>query len=73
MHANTPATEPITLHKFRKTFASYLAENHPVELVRQVLGHSNLSTTQGYLAADKTDLQRMKANLGNMTAHFTGD
>ena len=37
-------------HKMRKTYASNLnASGVPVDEIRELLGHSNLSTTMGYL------------------------
>lgn len=63
-------TERIELHKFRKTFACYIAENHSIELVRKLLGHSDIATTQLYLSANEADVRRMKANIEDITAHF---
>lgn len=37
-------------HKMRKTYASNLnAHNVPLDCIREQLGHSNLSTTLGYI------------------------
>jgi integrase len=65
-------TERIELHKIRKTFACYLAESNPVELVRQVLGHSDIATTQLYLSADTSDIRKMKASVNAATDAFGG-
>ena len=64
-------TERIGLHKFRKTFASFVAQKHGIELARQLLGHSDIATTQLYLSADSADVQKMKASIDDMTAAFT--
>jgi site-specific recombinase XerD len=41
----------VTTHSWRKTFASALsAEGVPVRVIQELLGHSNLNTTQVYLS-----------------------
>jgi len=40
-------------------------------LARQLLGHSDIATTQLYLSADSADVQKMKASIDDMTAAFT--
>jgi site-specific recombinase XerD len=59
------------LHKFRKTFASFFAQKHGIELARQLLGHSDIATTQLYLSADSADVQKMRDSIDDMTAAFT--
>ena len=54
-------------HKMRKTYASNLNANGvPVDEIRELLGHSNLSTTMGYLynpLTEKETYERIKAAL----------
>ena len=54
-------------HKMRKTYASNLnASGVPVDEIRELLGHSNLSTTMGYLynpLTEKETYERIKAAL----------
>ena len=51
----------------RKTYASNLnASGVPVDEIRELLGHSNLSTTMGYLynpLTEKETYERIKAAL----------
>ena len=63
--------EIIGLHKIRKTFACYFAKEHGIELVRQLLGHSDIATTQLYLSADASDVEKMRKSLDKMTEVFT--
>jgi len=56
-------TEPVGLHKFRKTVASRIASKFGIDLAKQILGHSDIKTTQGYLAGDNADLARFRASL----------
>jgi integrase len=65
-------TERIELHKFRKTFACWVAEKHGIELTRRLLGHSNIATTQLYLSANAADVGKLKASVDDMTADFGG-
>lgn len=46
-------------HKFRRTTATVaLRRGMPLELVQEMLGHSDIRTTQIYATLDKDDLQR---------------
>jgi integrase len=45
--------ERITLHKFRRTFGTVVAKQFGIETARLWLGHSDIATTQKYLAADE--------------------
>jgi len=54
-------------HKMRKTFASNLNANGvPIDEIREILGHSSLSTTLNYLFNPLTEeetYERIKASL----------
>jgi integrase len=62
--------QTIGLHLFRKTFGSMVAQRFGIETARKYLGHSKISTTQGYLAADSDDAQTVKAAIGNLQAEY---
>jgi len=53
----------ITLHKFRRTYASMMISHSDLQTVSELLGHSDIETTSGYLAPD-----REKARKGTRTA-----
>lgn len=45
---------PITAHGLRRTFATLNAEEgRPLHLIQKALGHSDITTTQGYLMSDQ--------------------
>ena len=45
-------------HKMRKTYASMLnAKGVPIDAIRELLGHSNLSTTYGYIYNPLTETE----------------
>ena len=49
-YAETKGITTKSTHKMRKTFASNLnAAGVPLDCIRELLGHSNLSTTLGYI------------------------
>jgi len=51
-----------TLHKFRRTFASMIVQKFTIQTAQKLLGHSDIGTTQKYLAADsiKTDDAKLR-------------
>jgi integrase len=53
----------ITLHKFRRTYASMMISHSDLQTVSELLGHSDIETTSRYLAPD-----REKARKGTRTA-----
>ena len=63
-------TQPITLHKFRRTFGSYIAKAYGVEMARQCLGHSDIATTQSYLSADTEDAKKVRDTIGDVQAEY---
>jgi integrase len=58
-------TEYIGLHNIRKTFGSIIAEKYGAPYAMVVLGHSDLSTTQGYMAKNASTRQRMRNDLNS--------
>jgi integrase len=56
----------ITLHRFRRTYASMLISHCDLQTVSALLGHSDIQTTSRYLATDQS-----KARIGTRTA-FAG-
>ena len=53
----------ITLHKFRRTYASMMISHSDLQTVSSLLGHSDIETTSRYLAPDQS-----KARQGTRTA-----
>jgi integrase len=64
-------TQPVSLHKFRRTFASDIETEYGIERARKCLGHSNIKTTQIYLACDSDDMAGMKANISDVQAKYS--
>jgi integrase len=56
----------ITLHKFRRTFGTVVAKQFGIETARLWLGHSDISTTQRYLAADEMVSAQSKKAVNSM-------
>ena len=52
--------ERITQHKFRRTFGTMVAKQFGIEQARIWLGHSDITTTQRYLAADEMVTEQSK-------------
>lgn len=56
----------ISAHKFRHTFATNLAnKGGNVKELQAILGHTNLSTTMGYVTAKMDTMRDMMEGLGN--------
>jgi integrase len=53
----------VTLHRFRRTYASLMISHSDLQTVGSLLGHSDIETTSRYLAPDQT-----KARIGTRTA-----
>lgn len=54
----------ISAHRFRHTIATKLAKEGDLKELQHLLGHTNLSTTMGYIEADVT---RMRSMLGGLS------
>jgi integrase len=54
--------KPITLHSFRRTFGSIVQKEYGLEQARIWLGHSDIETTQRYIASEEftTEVSRQK-------------
>jgi integrase len=59
----------ITLHSFRRTFGSIVAKEYGIEQARIWLGHSDIETTQHYLAADEMTTEQSR---NKVKAMFSG-
>lgn len=59
---------PISLHGIRRTFGTQVAKNHPngIEQARIWLGHSDIETTQRYLAADEMTTEHARKAVAKM-------
>jgi Site-specific recombinase XerD len=53
----------ISAHRFRHTAATKLAKEGDLKELQQLLGHTNLSTTMGYVAPDITRMRNMMGGL----------
>jgi len=56
-------TGNVTTHSMRKTFATTLAKNNPLQVVKELLGHSSLAITDRYLSVTEEDLTLAVARL----------
>lgn len=60
-------TPYFSCHDLRRAFATHLYEEHPdkIEVIRQILGHWNLATTQKYLRPSATFIEQQFESLTN--------
>jgi len=47
----------VTWYGLRHTYATLLAERHPIHVVQAMLGHASITTTQRYLHAQEHHLR----------------
>ena len=57
--------ERVSTHSFRKSFATTAYENsgYNIELVRQLLQHSNTATTQRYIGVAQRELENALSSI----------
>jgi integrase len=60
----------IGLHKFRKTYATMVANEEGIEAARILLGHEDVATTQRYLAADEVAPEQDRKAVKKRYAQF---
>jgi integrase len=60
----------IGLHKFRKTFATMVANEEGIEAARVLLGHEDIATTQRYLAAEEATPEQDRKTVNKRFAGF---
>lgn len=53
-------------HMFRSLFASHIVKNNPINVAMHLLGHSSITTTQGYLSLEKQDLENAIISLDDL-------
>ena len=58
----------ITLHAFRRTFGSIVAKSYGLEQARIWLGHSDIETTQRYIAAEEMTTAQSRQKVNEMFA-----
>jgi integrase len=58
----------ITLHAFRRTFGSIVAKEYGLEQARIWLGHSDIQTTQAYIACDELTTEASRKKVTTMFA-----
>jgi site-specific recombinase XerD len=64
MKAKTKVSKPATFHSLRHSFATHLLENGTdVRYVQELLGHSNIRTTQVYTQVTNPKLKNIKSPL----------
>jgi site-specific recombinase XerD len=63
----------VTLHKFRRTFGTMVAKQYGLEQARIWLGHSDIATTQRYLAADEMTTEQSRTAADTMFAAVNDD
>jgi site-specific recombinase XerD len=62
--AKTKVSKPATFHSLRHSFATHLLENGTdVRYVQELLGHSNIRTTQVYTQVTNPKLKNIKSPL----------
>jgi integrase len=60
--------KPVTLHAFRRTFGSMVQKQYGLEQARIWLGHSDIETTQRYIAAEEFTTEESRKKVTEMFA-----
>jgi len=69
-----PVCQKATLHKARKTFATLLSEaGMSLQTISLILGHSNLETTQKYLATADIQSARTRAQVDQCSSRLSNE
>jgi integrase len=57
--------ENISTHSFRKLYATtiYETNNHNLELVKELLNHTSIATTQRYIRVSQTEINRASSDI----------
>mgnify|MGYP002185021268 FL=1 len=53
-------------HMFRSLFASHIVKSNPINVAMHLLGHSSITTTQGYLSLENDDLETAITSLEDL-------
>ena len=53
-------------HLFRSFFGTQIVKNNPINVAMHLLGHSSITTTQGYLSLENDDLETAITSLENL-------
>ena len=63
----TLSIDNVSTHSFRKRFATqtYTNSRYNIELVRQLLQHSNVATTQRYIGVASKDIEDALASVSS--------
>jgi integrase/recombinase XerD len=57
VYSDNELTGKVTTHSMRKSFATTLCDCTPLKIIKELLGHSSLATTDRYLSVTEEDLR----------------
>ncbi len=65
--AKAGITKPVHCHTLRHSFATHLLENGvDIRIIQELLGHANLSTTQGYTHISSQQLRKIQSPIDSL-------